>query len=767
MTVGNIELLVSVNGQDKLSATLGQAQRSMRKLGKATQETAQRSGAFGKVALNLKTVNLAWTEMNSKISLVSTALQAPLAIYNTIINRLKSGEIAGNADIIFRQMHDQAQNAMDRMNEVTRGIMTETDIQQLANQMELLGATTDQQVKVLEVATKMKIATGKDMSATAERLVTAVISGRTSSLKMLGVTIDLKKATEDYALSQGKTTAELSKADQIYARLGATVDHLNSKFDGIDFDSLMMDAHKTDTAFENMISNMETLAAGADLASAKTRELRGDFIKIADELDARRRALADVAELESLEKGRVLANEIIEEIGQGSIDKTKELMQTLVRTLDFSKAEYSQLWDAFQVTTQRDLDRMVDIVSNAARRLKTVYTENVGELRRMQAEADAESAMRDAFYQEQEKHEKEQEAKSSARKKAWAQKRASERAQSLREVLRLEKAQHDASRTDAEIESARHQAAMDEIARIWNRRADKLNRAKEAESYRHTTEMAKISAAEASKAAENAAADLDRRHREQMLMAEMDTARAMGAGDEARIRAEHRLEDLRLRQSFEAGEIDATQFHIERLIEMERRRTEAEREQHEARQRLREDQLAASAAIGAEIQSLSQQNGNDFAAVAGAMSAGVSEVARNWKGLQSGAPAAIAAIGQVAEGSIRSDRAMAVVKGGIATAQSIAAFASGNIPSGISFAAAAAAFFAVGGKGGSSAKAAPATESGLGGSAIQSTGDFSTVGGSLTVNVQGFVGSQLDLANEIGKAQNENRSAGMSDAEVY
>ena len=758
MAQAQIELLVELVGQDKVSSVLKESQEQMRKLGTETQKAAKKSGAFAKVTANLKNVNTQWTEMRSKISLVASALQAPLAVYDEIIGRLKSGEIAGNADIIFRQMHEHAQETMDAANRVTMGIMTETDIQQLANQMELLGATSEQQVGVLEVATKMYLATGKDMSATAERLVTAVISGRTSSLKMLGVTIDLDLATKDYAISQGKTVEELSKADKIYARLGATVHHLNSKFDQVDFEPLMMDAHKLDNNFKNLISDMESIAAGADLASAANRRLKLSMKGVNEEAVRTVLNLRDLPMLERLEKGKRAALNAIREIGQKSIHESKDLMETMMRMLEFNKSEHSAMYEEFQSGASRDGKVMEEIVENTFRRLRKIYEQRIIDRKKEQDRLDEMTELSAAFWEAQMKFEIDAEKKAEAARKAARARRIAAEKQHAKDVAKIDKEWliYKASQISEEavIEAKKNEEIKEHKAK-FKIEEKQYNQGLIMIAAKFQADMDKIKDDDPEDPAkqQRKIASLRMQLRGEFLAFESDSIQEAHS---MRARA------LELQQQLDAEEITAEEHKFLTLIDIKQRENDARRRLEEEKRDMQQASLSAAAAYSSELISFSRTNKDDWAAGLGTMSAMTTQVAKDWKGLKAGAPSAVSALGNVAAAGIRDERAAAGVKAAFAAASSVFAFAKGNIPSGVAFALSATMFAAIAGKsdsgkGGKAAKSiAPNIASGGGGMAGQTGG-----GGEFTVNVMGFVGSTAQLGADVSQAVDEVSSSGL------
>jgi len=88
-------------------------------------------------------------------------------------------------------------------------------------------------VKMAEMSKKAARATGQDVDYMFNSLVLGVSRESKLILDNLGISIDIAKAKDDYALSLGKTTAELTQSEEKHAVLNATMAQLQTTYGAV------------------------------------------------------------------------------------------------------------------------------------------------------------------------------------------------------------------------------------------------------------------------------------------------------------------------------------------------------------------------------------------------------------------------------------------------------------------------------------------------------------------------------------------------------
>ena len=164
-----------------------------------------------------------------------------------------SVELAGKMDKVAPAFDNLAKasgfsaDAFNKFNTALDGTVPKVELMEMANNAMLLGITDneEQMAKMFDTAQRLAAAVGQDAAYGVDSLVTGL--GRQSKLMLdnLGIMVDTAKANEDYALSIGKTSAELTdqerktaftnaalaEADRLVNKLGkeqlTTADYLN------------------------------------------------------------------------------------------------------------------------------------------------------------------------------------------------------------------------------------------------------------------------------------------------------------------------------------------------------------------------------------------------------------------------------------------------------------------------------------------------------------------------------------------------------------
>lgn len=118
-----------------------------------------------------------------------------------------------------------------------KGMVDDTELMKLANKaiVEFEGSAA-KLPQVMELARKASAVTGQDMTANFEMINHAVATGSQRMLKQLGLSIDVKKATEQYAKSIGVATDSLNENGKKQAILNAVLEKGKAAYAGIDGD---------------------------------------------------------------------------------------------------------------------------------------------------------------------------------------------------------------------------------------------------------------------------------------------------------------------------------------------------------------------------------------------------------------------------------------------------------------------------------------------------------------------------------------------------
>ena len=174
------------------------------------------------------------------------------------------GEKASNIAARFASSAGGTAEALERMQEATAGLVTETDLQVVANRFVRMGVPIEDVTRLLELSTKAAIDQGREVLDVA-KVVESSLKGRTTGLIDIGVNIDkITGLTKEYAKATGVAVGELDEMDRrMKVALPAALQALGEQFDNVDVDDFTLDMQQAKTATADLLSEMQETAARA------------------------------------------------------------------------------------------------------------------------------------------------------------------------------------------------------------------------------------------------------------------------------------------------------------------------------------------------------------------------------------------------------------------------------------------------------------------------------------------------------------------------
>ena len=141
-----------------------------------------------------------------------------------------------------------------QLNKVTDGALNMQQSMTAVASSSALGMTSDQILKMGEVAKKASQAMGYDMAAAMERLTKGINLGRPQLLDEIGIIINLNTVHDDYARSVGKTAASLTDYEKKQSVANAVLQQGLDKFGVIDIPTNPF--NKLEAAVTNTLNSM-------------------------------------------------------------------------------------------------------------------------------------------------------------------------------------------------------------------------------------------------------------------------------------------------------------------------------------------------------------------------------------------------------------------------------------------------------------------------------------------------------------------------------
>ena len=177
---------------------------------------------------------------------------------------------ASQFDILLKGQQTYAAQTGKNMAQIARSIQAASgymlDFKQASSSTALAstaGLTAKQIVRMTKGARAASVALGRDMTDAMDRLTRGIVKAEPEILDELGVIIRLDKVYKDFAVSVGKSTAELTEMEKLTARNAAIMGQLDSKFGDI-ANSIPADAFsKLSATVTDMVLNLGSGATSA------------------------------------------------------------------------------------------------------------------------------------------------------------------------------------------------------------------------------------------------------------------------------------------------------------------------------------------------------------------------------------------------------------------------------------------------------------------------------------------------------------------------
>jgi AraC-like DNA-binding protein len=198
---------------------------------KALDEFKKRSGA---AANDIRGISQA-VNLGVFKELASVAADAFRAVATGLLEIGERGsavdDVASTFETLTARTKDTAAAMLGELREGVAGTISDMDLMTMANGA--LGAGLVKSADDMGTLASGARALGESGLGTTkqvfETLMSAISSGRTTQLKQLGLFVDAKVATEEYAKAQGKTVAQLTDAERAQALSAATLEALKAR----------------------------------------------------------------------------------------------------------------------------------------------------------------------------------------------------------------------------------------------------------------------------------------------------------------------------------------------------------------------------------------------------------------------------------------------------------------------------------------------------------------------------------------------------------
>lgn len=179
------------------------------------------------------------TDIAASLFLVQQAIGAAGIAFQKAFDFVLVNEKARAAEIQFRNLANSAglfgNDLANSLENAADGLIETGDLLQAASvRVTQLGENAARLPEVLEAARRVAFATGQDLLTVFDGLANGIATGNERAFRQFGLILDLKTATDAYALSIGTTSDKLTDQQRQAVALEATVKQIGDRFGGVD-----------------------------------------------------------------------------------------------------------------------------------------------------------------------------------------------------------------------------------------------------------------------------------------------------------------------------------------------------------------------------------------------------------------------------------------------------------------------------------------------------------------------------------------------------
>lgn len=125
------------------------------------------------------------------------------------------------------------QQIVTSMTDAARGMISWAEAADMAAKSLNIGFSPEQMAELTSAAETLSDAVGGSIPEAYDRMAVAIAKGRVTSLAEMGIIVDLDDAYEKYATTHGKIANQLSKTEEMHARLNAVVQEAKERQDAL------------------------------------------------------------------------------------------------------------------------------------------------------------------------------------------------------------------------------------------------------------------------------------------------------------------------------------------------------------------------------------------------------------------------------------------------------------------------------------------------------------------------------------------------------
>lgn len=245
--IKQLEVLITEHGAAKVSAAIENINKKTRENTKAQQDNSKAQNTRKRIQEGTAKANLAEGKAFSRQSQGLGGLVRAYATVAANIFAISSAFLALKRVADFESMTKSAENfgavmgtnalrLTRQVQEASRGALTLAQSLEIANRAASINVRGDQLTKLTEIGTKAAQTFGGSTEQAMNRMINAVLRGRTELVALIGITISMEEATSKYAAAIGKTANELSTYERQQAVINSLLEEGQNRLGAVTID---------------------------------------------------------------------------------------------------------------------------------------------------------------------------------------------------------------------------------------------------------------------------------------------------------------------------------------------------------------------------------------------------------------------------------------------------------------------------------------------------------------------------------------------------
>ncbi len=212
--IGENAVFIVINADNKTQSVIDQVKNGLKGMEASNQSTAQKmQSQWEKYASRVQALFAGWLGLQGLKKAWDMANKA--AQYNEQMESLNA---------LAAAYHMSGQTIVDSVQKAAGGLISMADAAKMSSKALELGLDPQQVTAFTQVATKLSHVLGGDVASVYDRLTVAAASGRTQTLALMGVNVDLKKAYAEMAAQLHVNVNDLTAQEKEQARLTTILD---------------------------------------------------------------------------------------------------------------------------------------------------------------------------------------------------------------------------------------------------------------------------------------------------------------------------------------------------------------------------------------------------------------------------------------------------------------------------------------------------------------------------------------------------------------